>query len=44
MAKHIIDKNILTINQIYSADYNNDGLLKMDDVLNLLKELNSQNN
>ena len=44
MAKHIIDKNILTINQIYSADYNNDGLLKMNDVLNLLKELNSQNN
>lgn len=39
MSKHIIEKNILTNNQIYSADYNNDGVLKMNDILYLLKEL-----
>lgn len=39
MAQHIIDKNILTTNQLYSTDYNNDGTLKMDDILYFLKEL-----
>ena len=39
IAKHIIDKNILTDDAyIVAADYNNDTSIKMNDVMKLLKD------
>ena len=39
IAKHIIDKNIITDSEyLLAADYNNDKLIQMNDVMKLLKE------
>ena len=43
IAKHIVDKNVITDDlYLQAADYNNDGLIRMNDVIALTKKINSK--
>ena len=45
IAKHIIDKNVLNGEEyLLAADYNNDGKIKMNDVVKILKDKKKQEN
>ena len=45
IAKHVIDKNIITGEEyLLAADYNNDGKIKMNDVVKILREMKRQEN
>ena len=45
IARHVIDKNAITGKEyLLSADYNNDGKIKMDDVIKMLRDKRNQEN